>query len=371
MDNKTSSFFYRNQSYHFSFPLQSIEKLLTPKAIDALLTEEDVAKLVPLLPFQVDKSKLIEILFSKSKFFSPISLFKQMAEINYFDESNQTKLNGYYALCLESYIEERKRTYKKLKAVYPSFIKKITNTGDISENEISDGDSVISTHSELASPGYSSQLSDELSAYSVDLKDKQDAASEGEQSNMQHRFNSIKTGKNGLTIMPRSEEEVVEFQEQEIKRYETPYLPYVYYNSRTKQESITAPCIKKSQLSAVSKPREHIMLKSERPPFIYNLCLVRDAASRLPDGIGTRADIYELVRDSNYVNLNVNSHSLNSIVSGALDRLHYEKDPCVKYDQQRKLWVYLHKDRKLDCPEWVEFNDGDEKSTGKKKNKVN
>lgn len=32
-------------------------------------------------------------------------------------------------------------------------------------------------------------------------------------------------------------------------------------------------------------------------------------------------------------------------MSGALDRLHYEKDPCVKYDIGRKLWIYLHRDR--------------------------
>jgi len=32
-------------------------------------------------------------------------------------------------------------------------------------------------------------------------------------------------------------------------------------------------------------------------------------------------------------------------VSGALDRLHYEDDPCVKYDSDKKLWIYLHKDR--------------------------
>lgn len=33
------------------------------------------------------------------------------------------------------------------------------------------------------------------------------------------------------------------------------------------------------------------------------------------------------------------------MVSGALDRLHYEKDPCVKYDIGRKLWIYLHRSR--------------------------
>lgn len=34
---------------------------------------------------------------------------------------------------------------------------------------------------------------------------------------------------------------------------------------------------------------------------------------------------------------------MNTVVSGALDRLHYEKDPCVKYDIGRKLWIYLHR----------------------------
>lgn len=32
-------------------------------------------------------------------------------------------------------------------------------------------------------------------------------------------------------------------------------------------------------------------------------------------------------------------------MSGALDRLHYEKDPCVKFDSTRKNWIYLHGDR--------------------------
>lgn len=41
-------------------------------------------------------------------------------------------------------------------------------------------------------------------------------------------------------------------------------------------------------------------------------------------------------------------------MSGALDRLHYEKDPCVKYDLQKKLWIYLHKNRTTDYPAWNE-----------------
>lgn len=36
---------------------------------------------------------------------------------------------------------------------------------------------------------------------------------------------------------------------------------------------------------------------------------------------------------------------IHTVVSGALDRLHYERDPCVKYDSNRKVWIYLHRNR--------------------------
>jgi hypothetical protein len=36
---------------------------------------------------------------------------------------------------------------------------------------------------------------------------------------------------------------------------------------------------------------------------------------------------------------------VNQEVSGALDRLHYERGPCVRFDGDRKLWVYIHTKR--------------------------
>ena len=39
---------------------------------------------------------------------------------------------------------------------------------------------------------------------------------------------------------------------------------------------------------------------------------------------------------------------INTVVSGALDRLHSEKDPCVKYEVNRKLWIYLHRSRTIE-----------------------
>ena len=41
----------------------------------------------------------------------------------------------------------------------------------------------------------------------------------------------------------------------------------------------------------MSKAREHFLLKSERPSVVTILSLARDAASRLPNGEGTRADV--------------------------------------------------------------------------------
>ena len=53
------------------------------------------------------------------------------------------------------------------------------------------------------------------------------------------------------------------------------------------------------------------------------------------------------MRESQYVR-DVTDSQINAAVSGALDRLHYEKDPCVRYDSSRKLWIYLHRARTED-----------------------
>ena len=110
---------------------------------------------------------------------------------------------------------------------------------------------------------------------------------------------------------------------------------------------IVAPVAKK--LTTVgAKPREHFLLKQERPSYITIQCLVRDAAARLPNGVGTRAMICELLKESQYITEKVAEEKLSGVVSGALDRLHYEDDPCVRYDLDKKLWIYLHRDRSLE-----------------------
>jgi nuclear factor related to kappa-B-binding protein len=106
-----------------------------------------------------------------------------------------------------------------------------------------------------------------------------------------------------------------------------------------------APVCKKNTDNPV-KPRDHYLLRSERPAYITLLCLVRDAAARLPKGFGTRTDICELLKESQFIISDFREEKMSSVVSGALDRLHYEKDPCVKYDSEKKLWNYLHISKK-------------------------
>ncbi|KAG7269707.1 hypothetical protein CRUP_021446 [Coryphaenoides rupestris] len=78
---------------------------------------------------------------------------------------------------------------------------------------------------------------------------------------------------------------------------------------------------------SLNKAREHTLLRSDRPAYVTILSLVRDAAARLPNGEGTRAEICELLKDSQFLAPDVTSAQVNTVVSGALDRLHYEKDP--------------------------------------------
>lgn len=124
-------------------------------------------------------------------------------------------------------------------------------------------------------------------------------------------------------------------------RFSNPSKPFTYILNGIK--SVVAPVISKKK---VIKMRDHFLLKEERPPYVTLSGLVRDAMSRLPGGIGTRLDISLLLKDSQFVVENADENSLHSVVSGTLDRLHYEEDPCAAHLTEFKLWVYLHRNRK-------------------------
>ncbi|TYH56222.1 hypothetical protein ES332_D08G002500v1 [Gossypium tomentosum] len=172
------------------------------------------------------------------------------------------------------------------------------------------------------------------------------------------RFRDLRAQKSLNTIGPSSEEVRAYFRREELLRYSIPDRAFSYTAADGKK-SIVAP-LRRGGGKPTSKARDHFMLKRDRPPHVTILCLVRDAASRLPGSIGTRADVCTLIRDSQYIVEEVSDAQVNQIVSGALDRLHYERDPCVQFDGERKLWVYLHRER-----EEEDFEDDGTSSTKK------
>lgn len=172
------------------------------------------------------------------------------------------------------------------------------------------------------------------------------------------RFRDLRAQKSLNTISPSSEEVRDYFRREEVLRYSIPDRAFSYTAADGKK-SIVAP-LRRCGGKPTSKARDHFMLKRDRPPHVTILCLVRDAAARLPGSIGTRADVCTLIRDSQYIVEDVSDAQVNQVVSGALDRLHYERDPCVQFDGERKLWVYLHRER-----EEEDFEDDGTSSTKK------
>lgn len=172
------------------------------------------------------------------------------------------------------------------------------------------------------------------------------------------RFRDLRAQKSLITIQKSSEEVKAYFRKEEHLRYAVPDRAFSYTAADGKK-SIVAP-LRRCGGKPTSKARDHFMLKPDRPPHVTVLCLVRDAAARLPGSIGTRADVCTLLRDSQYIVDTVSDAQVNQVVSGALDRLHYERDPCVQFDGERKLWVYLHRER-----EEEDFEDDGTSSTKK------
>ncbi|XP_012254609.2 nuclear factor related to kappa-B-binding protein [Athalia rosae] len=155
-------------------------------------------------------------------------------------------------------------------------------------------------------------------------------------------------------VRPSTAEEREEFRRQEQLRYATPHKAFTYRMHG--YASVVGPVkgiYQHNVASGLNKPRGHSLLVADRPNFVTILALVRDATARLPNGEGTRADICQLLKDSQYIR-DQGDHAdgghdkegyLHSVVSGALDRLHYEADPCVRYYPRRKEWLYLHRAR--------------------------
>ncbi|XP_045441395.1 nuclear factor related to kappa-B-binding protein isoform X4 [Pipistrellus kuhlii] len=195
------------------------------------------------------------------------------------------------------------------------------------------------------SRGQSQDNEKELAAlFQLWLETKDQALCKQENEDSSDATTPVPRVRTDYVVRPSTGEEKRVFQEQERYRYSQPHKAFTFRMHGF--ESVVGP-VKGvfDKETSLNKAREHSLLRSDRPAYVTILSLVRDAAARLPNGEGTRAEICELLKDSQFLAPDVTSTQVNTVVSGALDRLHYEKDPCVKYDIGRKLWIYLHRDR--------------------------
>ena len=145
------------------------------------------------------------------------------------------------------------------------------------------------------------------------------------------------------------------FHIQEQERFSNPTEPFTYVLNSPVHRELTVGPVRHASLpnrsdssSSRKSARDHSILIAERPHAVTVLTLVRDAVARLSNGEGQRTDICNILKDSQYLRPNLQNLQLTNAVSGALDRLHSERDPCVRYDNQKKVWIYLHRGRSRD-----------------------
>eukprot|EP01135_Chromosphaera_perkinsii_P006328 Nk52_evm57s485 gene=Nk52_evmTU57s485 len=162
-------------------------------------------------------------------------------------------------------------------------------------------------------------------------------------------------------LRPYTDSELAEFHEQERRRYANATQPFTYKVLGGKIVG-TVMALKpmgsakagergggqnNTEATGGNIARDHSLLVKERPNTVSLAGLVRDACARLPNGVGTRKDIVLLVEQSRFIGDEVEPGNLNSMLGNALDRLCYEKDPCVQYDPLTNIWVYRHRCRSI------------------------
>ena len=362
--------YYNNKNFECNKELnyENLREILSIKNLEIILNkEENLIRLKKYLPKNLHKIlnsaiDLFLLLNTKTKFYTPIQLFSNLYINNFFTKNYQENLPYFFQENLDDFINKKLIIFNHLKN---TIYKNILNNNNNNKNTQNEDFFSFIDNPILPSSGYTSEdssieiikknsTSNISSSSSYDNKNKEEINSE-EISELSSSFfiknkeKNKKRPKNSI-IPKRTQEEINSYRKQEKIRYLNPHLPWKYKFSNG-LTSIVAPVFKKSK-TVITKVREHKLLKDSKPSYLTILSLVRDAASRLPNGIGTRMDVCDLLRDSQYINENITDKEINHIVSGALDRLHYEKDPCVKYNPHEKLWVYIHKNRDLDYKGW-------------------
>ena len=401
-NNNNFSLFYKNKQINLNIPekffnLKLLHKLFSPEYLSKVITRENAYYLMQFLPMGdsnliCNPQQLSDLLLNTTtKFNTPIKDFYEKYSHRFFTYSYQSKLELFNLedniITFDMHSELASSGYTSIdfdKDSKHSNSRK--NSGNLNGNGNSRERNNI-TNSNLKE-NQNQKLGMSINNLSK-INQKNKIMSSTNNSFMEHsddndsfidrnilksdRFKYVKkNNKIQITIKPRTKEEIQSFREQEKLRYQKPLQPWEYTLSNG-NIAIVAPLFSNTK-PLISKARGHELLKAERPPYITLLSLVRDAAARLEDGVGTRLDICDLLKDSQYINENIADNKINSIVSGALDRLHYQKDPCVKYDSHHKLWIYLHRNRSLDYPGWKKIEnieDDNNEKTIENNNNIN
>lgn len=343
-----------------------LSELLSVDVWTDLLKDSDKAELMSLLPADVPVNMTLEELFTKQifHFTNPLQEFSTKLKSGQYSKTHAVKREKLHALYQDDIhrhssslssafhrgLTEQNFAYSRSMFLRRQLAAQVFDSDNSSQDSLMDLSGDISDLSEAT-------VMEELDGTSQ----KKEGTKEDEkvremkmQGNLEwvrfaNRFKDLRIHKNQVTIKVTGTKGLEEYRKQEAERYRNPTVPWMY-RLEDGSEVVVAPVCKK--VSGSSKAREHSFLKLDRPPYLTTLCLTRDAAARLPDGVGTRADICQLVRDSQYLLDSISDRQMSTLIGNALDRLHYDKDPCVRYDSERKLWVYLHRERLVDHAAW-------------------
>ena len=144
------------------------------------------------------------------------------------------------------------------------------------------------------------------------------------------------------TIPESSPEQRERYREEERRRYGNPGTVFRYTARDGSQSSVPALMQPGSKMP---KMRPHPLLLKDRSPVVTILSLVRDACARFPEGVGTRVDICVLIMDSQFFVEDAKPEAIKQCVISAMDRLRYQKDSCVTYNWDTKMYSYRHKER--------------------------
>lgn len=134
-----------------------------------------------------------------------------------------------------------------------------------------------------------------------------------------------------------------QYQMQEWRRFNSPYESFLYKDTfgSVSMESQVAPVIPKPRTA-----QEEDILVPTAPAEVSMLNLVRDSVARLPKRQGTRVDIRNMLRQSQYIRVSSTDAALNTAIFMSLEELSRGMDPSIKFNASIGLWQYGHGDRK-------------------------